>query len=206
MLRVIRRLKENAPIPVMASFLAAHAYPLGYKQNKEGYVNLIINEMLPRVAGEGLADFMDAFCEEGFFGVPRQLASGNFGFHGQAQFNHAAYLRKQCCGFSPIVTSGAVPMTQKNVFPSVCPGQEPVRCPPDRSTIDWPVWICAVSCQERCGTKIFGAHTFPGLQYASSCDSVPEVWERIRIRRPGNPSLPEPWIAHFPSVSGLFAR
>ena len=69
MLRVIRRLKENAPIPVMASFLAAHAYPLGYKQNKEGYVNLIINEMLPRVAGEGLADFMDAFCEEGFFGV-----------------------------------------------------------------------------------------------------------------------------------------
>ena len=70
MLRVIRRLKENAPIPVMASFLAAHAYPLGYKQNKEGYVNLIINEMLPRVAGEGLADFMDAFCEEGFFGVP----------------------------------------------------------------------------------------------------------------------------------------
>ena len=70
MLRVIRRLRENAPIPVMASFLAAHAYPLEYKQNKEGYINLIINEMLPRVAGEGLADFMDAFCEEGFFGVP----------------------------------------------------------------------------------------------------------------------------------------
>ncbi len=70
MLRIIRRLRENAPIPVMASFLAAHAYPLEYKQNKEGYINLIINEMLPRVAGEGLADFMDAFCEEGFFGVP----------------------------------------------------------------------------------------------------------------------------------------
>ncbi len=70
MLRVIRRLRENAPIPVMASFLAAHAYPLEYRQNKVGYINLIINEMLPRVAGEGLADFMDAFCEEGFFGVP----------------------------------------------------------------------------------------------------------------------------------------
>jgi len=70
MLRVIRRLRENAPIPVMASFLAAHAYPLDYKQNKGGYINLIINEMLPKVAGEGLADFMDAFCEEGFFGVP----------------------------------------------------------------------------------------------------------------------------------------
>jgi imidazolonepropionase len=69
MLRVIRRLRENAPIPVRASFLAAHAYPVAYKQNKEGYVNLIINEMLPVVAAEGLADYMDVFCEEGFFGV-----------------------------------------------------------------------------------------------------------------------------------------
>jgi imidazolonepropionase len=69
MLRVIRRLKESVPIPVKASFLAAHAYPLEYKQNKAAYVNLIINTMLPRVAGEGLADYMDAFCEEGFFGV-----------------------------------------------------------------------------------------------------------------------------------------
>ncbi len=70
MLRVIRRIRENAPIPVKASFLAAHAYPVDYKQNKEGYIKLIIDEMLPRVAGEGLADYMDVFCEEGFFGVP----------------------------------------------------------------------------------------------------------------------------------------
>lgn len=70
MLRVIRRLKENAPIPIKASFLAAHAYPQEYKQDKEGYVKLIIEEMLPRVAGEGLADYMDVFCEEGFFGIP----------------------------------------------------------------------------------------------------------------------------------------
>jgi imidazolonepropionase len=69
MLRVIRRLKESVPIPVKASFLAAHAYPLEYKQNKSAYVDLIIDTMLPRVAGEGLADYMDAFCEEGFFGV-----------------------------------------------------------------------------------------------------------------------------------------
>lgn len=69
MLRVIRRLKESVPIPVKASFLAAHAYPLEYKQNKAAYVDLIIDTMLPRVAGEGLADYMDAFCEEGFFGV-----------------------------------------------------------------------------------------------------------------------------------------
>jgi imidazolonepropionase len=70
MLRVIRRLKESVPIPVKASFLAAHAYPIEYKQNKEGYIKLIIDKMLPRVAAEGLADYMDVFCEEGFFGVP----------------------------------------------------------------------------------------------------------------------------------------
>ncbi len=69
MLRVIRRLKESVPIQVKSSFLAAHAYPLEYKQNKAAYVDLIINTMLPRVAEEGLADYMDAFCEEGFFGV-----------------------------------------------------------------------------------------------------------------------------------------
>jgi len=70
MLRVIRRLKENAPIPIKASFLAAHAYPIEYKENKEEYINLIIDKMLPVVAGEGLADYMDAFCEKGFFDVP----------------------------------------------------------------------------------------------------------------------------------------
>lgn len=69
MLRVIRRLKENFHIPIKASFLAAHAYPLEYKQDHEGYLNLIINQMLPQIADEGLADYMDVFCEEGFFSV-----------------------------------------------------------------------------------------------------------------------------------------
>lgn len=69
MLKVIRRLKESVPIPVKASFLAAHAYPADYKQNHDGYLNLIINEMLPQIADEGLADYIDAFCEEGFFSV-----------------------------------------------------------------------------------------------------------------------------------------
>ncbi len=70
MLRVIRKLKENSPVAIKASFLAAHAYPVEYKENKEGYIKLIIDKMLPRVAGEGLADYMDMFCEQGFFGVP----------------------------------------------------------------------------------------------------------------------------------------
>jgi imidazolonepropionase len=69
MLRVIRKIRENAPIPVKATFLAAHAYPQEYKNNKEGYVDLIINTMLPQVAAEGLADYMDVFCEDGFFGI-----------------------------------------------------------------------------------------------------------------------------------------
>jgi len=69
MLRVIRRLKEADIIPIKASFLAAHAYPPEYRENHEGYVNLIIEEILPQVAGEGLADYMDVFCEKGFFSV-----------------------------------------------------------------------------------------------------------------------------------------
>ena len=69
MLRVIRRLKEHVGIPVKASFLAAHAYPAEYKENKAAYIDLIIEKMLPVVAGEGLADYMDVFCEQGFFGV-----------------------------------------------------------------------------------------------------------------------------------------
>lgn len=69
MLRVIRKLKENSEVSIKASFLAAHAYPIEYKENKESYIKLIIDEMLPKVAGEGLADYMDVFCEEGFFSV-----------------------------------------------------------------------------------------------------------------------------------------
>ncbi len=69
MLRVIRRLKECSKIDIKASFLAAHTYPLEYKENHEGYIRLIIDEMLPRITGEGLADYMDVFCEIGFFNV-----------------------------------------------------------------------------------------------------------------------------------------
>ncbi|MFZ1799979.1 MAG: imidazolonepropionase [Chitinophagaceae bacterium] len=69
MLRVIKRLKETAPIPVKATFLGAHSFPQEFKQNHRGYINLIINEMLPAIAKENLADFIDVFCEEGFYSV-----------------------------------------------------------------------------------------------------------------------------------------
>jgi len=68
-LRVIKQLKETYSLPIKATFLGAHAYPLAYKENKEGYIQLIIKEMLPAIAAEGLADYMDVFCEKGFFSV-----------------------------------------------------------------------------------------------------------------------------------------
>lgn len=73
MLRVIKRLKENFPIPIKATFLGAHAYPEKYKEDHEGYIQLIINEMLPNIAKEDLADFIDVFCEKGFFSVDEMI-------------------------------------------------------------------------------------------------------------------------------------
>ena len=68
-LRVIRRLQQVAPISVRSTFLGAHAYPLPYKNDHEGYIKLIVNEMLPNIAKEQLADYIDVFCEDGFFSV-----------------------------------------------------------------------------------------------------------------------------------------
>lgn len=69
MLRVIKKLKENFNIPIKATFLGAHAIPTEFKKNKEGYINLIIEEMLPKIAEDNLADFIDVFCEVGYFSV-----------------------------------------------------------------------------------------------------------------------------------------
>lgn len=67
MLRVIRRIRETGRLTVRATFLGAHAVPLEYKGRQGEYVDLIINEMIPRVAAEDLAEFIDVFCDEGFF-------------------------------------------------------------------------------------------------------------------------------------------
>jgi imidazolonepropionase len=69
MLRVIKRLKEISPIPVKSSFLGAHAMPMEFRENREAYLSVIINEMLPRIADQGLADYIDVFCEKGFYSV-----------------------------------------------------------------------------------------------------------------------------------------
>lgn len=67
MLRVIKRLKEKSNLTIKATFLGAHTYPLAYKENHRGYIDLIRNEMLPVIAAEKLADYIDVFCETGFF-------------------------------------------------------------------------------------------------------------------------------------------
>lgn len=69
MLRVIKRISEESPLRVKSTFLGAHAVPERYKDNREEYVNEIINEMIPIIAAEELADYIDVFCEEGFFSV-----------------------------------------------------------------------------------------------------------------------------------------
>lgn len=69
MLRVIKRLKKEMPIAIKATFLGAHAFPPEYKENHRGYIDLIINEMIPAVAKEKLADYIDVFCERNYFNV-----------------------------------------------------------------------------------------------------------------------------------------
>ncbi len=71
MLRVIKRLKEHSPLTIKSTFLGAHAVPLEYKSNPDAYVDLIVNEMIPQVAAEELADYIDVFCDRGFF-TPEQ--------------------------------------------------------------------------------------------------------------------------------------
>jgi imidazolonepropionase len=69
MLRVIQRLKINYPIAIEATFLGAHAVPANYRNNKAGYVQLLTDELIPRVAAEKLAKYIDVFCETGYFTV-----------------------------------------------------------------------------------------------------------------------------------------
>ncbi len=95
MLRVIKKLKETTPLEIKSTFLGAHAIPQIYKGNQSGYVNLVVNEMIPRVAEEKLADFIDVFCDKGFFTVSETnkiLEAGNrFGLRPKIHANELDY-------------------------------------------------------------------------------------------------------------------
>ena len=69
MLRVIKRIKDSSPLEVKSTFLGAHAVPVRFRNNRQEYVDIVINEMIPVVAAEELADYIDVFCDDGFFSV-----------------------------------------------------------------------------------------------------------------------------------------
>ncbi len=101
MLRVARKLGENFPIPVKTTFLGAHAFPAEFKDNHSGYVKQIINEMLPKIAEEKLADYVDVFCEKGYFTVGEMEeileATTKFGYKSKLhvnQFNSLGAIEK----------------------------------------------------------------------------------------------------------------
>ena len=123
MLRVIRRLKAETPLLIKSTFLGAHAVPLEYKGRQTEYVDLIINEMIPMVAAEELADYIDVFCDKGFFTVEdtdRMLNAGmKYGLRAKIHANELDY-------------SGGVQVGVKYNAISVdhleCRGEEEIAC------------------------------------------------------------------------------
>ena len=95
MLRVIKRLSEETPLTIKSTFLGAHAVPVEYKGRQTEYVDLIINEMIPAVAAEDLADYIDVFCDKGFFTVEdtdRMLNAGmKYGLRAKIHANELDY-------------------------------------------------------------------------------------------------------------------
>lgn len=108
MLRVIKRLKEKADIPVKATFLGAHAFPKEFKENHRAYIDLIIHEMLPKIAEENLADYIDVFCERNYFSVEEMeeivLAGKKYGLVPKIHVNQFSILG----GISKAIELGAL--------------------------------------------------------------------------------------------------
>ena len=122
-LRVISRLKKsgtssNHIIPIKSTFLGAHAFPLKYKENREGYIKLIIEEMLPKIAEEQLADYIDVFCEKNYFTVDEMLriieAGSAYGLKSKVHVNQFTSLG----AIDAAVKAGAVSVDHLEVMES----------------------------------------------------------------------------------------
>lgn len=130
MLRVIKKIKESAPIPVKSTFLGAHAIPLEYKNDKSSYLDIICNEMLLYISENNLAEYVDVFCDKGFYSVEdtqRILeTSAKFGLKPKIHANELAI-------------SGGVQVGVKNYAISVdhleCIGDEEIECLRNSNTI-----------------------------------------------------------------------
>jgi imidazolonepropionase len=136
MLRVIRRIKNSYPLEVKATFLGAHSLPLEYKGKRERYVDLVINEMIPVIASEDLAEFIDVFCDEGFFtiedterilmagmkfGLTPKLHANELGFSGGIQvgvkYNALSVDHLECTGDEEIKS-----LSGTETMPTLLPG------------------------------------------------------------------------------------
>ena len=153
MLRVIKRIKDLNLIPVKATFLGAHALPLKYKNDKQGYINLIINEMLPKIVDEKLADYIDVFCEHNYFTADETVTILEAGKkHGLIPKVHAEQLSNSG-GIQAGVKCGAISvdhlefcsnedievLKNSNTMPTVLPGAAfflGLPLPPARKMID----------------------------------------------------------------------
>jgi len=95
MLRVIKQLKETTPVTIKSTFLGAHSIPADYKKNPDKYVDIVVNEMLPEVGKNNLADYVDVFCDRGFFTVEQTerilKASADFGLQPKIHANELDY-------------------------------------------------------------------------------------------------------------------
>jgi len=153
MLRVIKRIKENSGVLIKSTFLGAHAFPAEYKNNKSGYINLLINELMPEIEKEKLADYCDVFCERGYFSEQETIKILEAGLkHGMKPKVHANQLSKSG-GVQAGVKCNAVSvdhlefveeeeinlLLQSETMPTVLPGAAfflNLPLPPARKMID----------------------------------------------------------------------
>ena len=130
MLKVIRRIKQDFPLEVKATFLGAHSVPLEYRNRRNDYVEIVINEMIPRVASEELADYIDVFCDEGFFtegDTERILMAG-------MKYGLRAKLHANELGYSGGIQAG-VKYNALSVDHLECTGDEEIRVLLDSDTM-----------------------------------------------------------------------
>ena len=153
MLRVIRKIRETAPLSVKATFLGAHTIPVEYKTNPESYVDLVIDEMIPAIAAEKLADYIDVFCEKGFFtpeqtgrileagwkyGLPPKIHANELDFSGGIQ----AGVRHRALSVDHLEYTGDEEielLRHSGVMPTLLPGASfflGLKDPPARKMID----------------------------------------------------------------------
>ena len=152
MLRIIKRIRETVPITVKATFLGAHAVGRQYAGNRRAYVDLVCSEMLPRVAEEGLADYVDVFCDKGFF-TPEDTsrileAAAAFGLRGKIHANELAISG----GVQVGVSHGALSVDHLERT-----GQEEIECLRGRETMP---------------TMLPGASFFLGMPYGRAKDFI----------------------------------